>query len=153
MLTQFLCCCCDVLEEEKRPWSDWSDYEPALTDATGLSREMFNYVYDKCSTPLIDERLHMHSGRGKTYSMSTHNMLAITLHWIRNAPSFHSLPVHFHDFAQTTLHRVVHQVIEILDIHLVPLLILPIDASAPSSRRASVQNETNAYSYMTKQSI
>lgn len=82
----------------------------------------------------------MHAGKGKTGHMSTHNMLAITLYWLRQTPSFHSLAAHYHSFARSTIQSAVYHVIDILDSHLVPLLIQPIQPSAPSSRRSSLQN-------------
>jgi hypothetical protein len=82
----------------------------------------------------------MRVGKDKISYMSTHNILVITLYWLRKAPSFHSLAAHYHLFTKDTIRHIVYDVIDILNSHLVPLLIQPIPASAPSSRKCTLDN-------------
>jgi hypothetical protein len=140
ILISFLCVCCHVLEKEQPPWSIWAHHEAALKDATGLSHAEFDSVHTICLPGLTQVRLRMHAGKGKQSHMTTHNMLALTLYWLRQTPSFHSLASQYPAFSRTTIHRTVHEVINILHTHLYPSMVQPIHPLAPSSRRSSLQN-------------
>lgn len=131
---------CDVLGMVDLPWSSWQHHEPALKDSTGLSRAGFDRVYSICEKHLIDSRLHQHASKKQHTHMSTHNMLTLTLYWLRKATSYHSLAAQFPTYSRTTIMRVVGRVIDMLHKHLVPLLIQPIPSNAPSSRTASLQH-------------
>lgn len=109
-----------------------------MQDGTGLSRGQFDYVYRLCEHALLVRRANMRTASEQTSPVSTHNMLALTLHWLRQHPSFLSLATQYRTFSDTTIINIIHDVIDIMDTHLVPLLILPIDRSAPSSRRAAL---------------
>lgn len=117
------------------PWKQWSEEEKALKDGTGLSRDELDWVYEKCKDQLFDLRLHKRASPKSGYHMSVHNMLVLTLHWLRKTPSFHSLAAQYPSFGITTLETTIYQVLDILYSQIVPLLIHPIDSSAPSSRK------------------
>jgi hypothetical protein len=72
--------------------------------------------------------------------MSTHNMLALTLHWLRQAPSFRSLAAHYPPFTHYHIRSTIQAGINILYDCAVPALIHPIPPTAPSSRIPSLQN-------------
>lgn len=140
MLIHSVCSCCVVLEEEQQPWRDWRYNSDALKDATGLDRYMFDQIYEMVEQELIEKRMKMRSAKHNTAHISTRNLLAITIHWLRKAPSFHSLSAHLPPFSRWTIQRAVYDVINILNNKLVPLMIVPISSSAPSSRMPSLEN-------------
>jgi hypothetical protein len=140
VLMSHICCCDDVGENEVMPWSDWSHKPRALKTATGLSRSMFDRIYTICEDQLIEKRLHSHAGAFKTHHMSTHNMLVITLHWLRKSHSFRSLADLYQPLTLESIRQTVYDIIDILNSHLVPLLIQPIPVSAPSSRMSTLEN-------------
>lgn len=135
-----VCACCAALASLQLPWSSWSQHESALQDSTGLWRDEFDYVYSICEQPLIALRAQQHASKVEHTYMSTHNMLTITLYWLHKAPSFHSLGKHYSSRSTMSIQRTVHAVIDILYEHLVPVLIQPIPADAPSSRLASLEH-------------
>lgn len=129
---------CDAVDQDQLPWSDWGQNERALQNGTGLSRGQFDYVYRLCEHALLERRTKMSTASEQTSPLSTRNMLALTLHWFRQHPSFLSLATQYRTFSDTTIINIIHDVVDIMDTYLVPLLLLPIDRSAPSSRRAAL---------------
>ena len=70
---------------------------------------------------------------------SPHNMLAITIHWLRKYPSFADLAL---DMDRTTfaLSELVGNVVHIMDDCIVKKLVRPIDDTSPISTRSSLQH-------------
>jgi hypothetical protein len=122
------------------PWGEWCGNDAALADATGLDRTMYDYIYNTCQHQLIDKRLKEHKSKSNTHLLSVHNMLVITLYWLRKAPSFHSLAAQYHSFTRRSITIAIYDVIDILYCHLVPLLIRPISPLAPSSMMSTLEN-------------
>lgn len=135
-----ICICDDVVDQEVPPWSDWCHNNRALQDATGLDRSMYDYIYSTCREQLMEKRLHKYVAKDKVHHMSVNNMLVITLHWLRKNVSYHSLSYQYRTFSRQSITAAIHDVIDILDYHLIPLLIQPISTSAPSSRMSTLEN-------------
>lgn len=133
-----LCVSCVVLETENPPWSLWQNHPAALHDATGLDRDEFDRLYNMCEQELIKMRLRLHASKKQHAYLSTHNMLCLTLYWLRKAESFHSIAAQYPTHSRTVITQAIHTVIDMLHAYVFPRLVQPIPANAPSSRAATL---------------
>lgn len=93
---------------------------------------MIDEIYDMCSAQLHGHKIYKRDHTHSASFISPHNMLVLTLHWLRLYPTFNHLEADY-SIPHTTLERMFAWVIQILDATLVPEYILPLSASDPSS--------------------
>jgi hypothetical protein len=127
------------VESPQPPWSEWSNDEVALLQMTGLNLSEVNWLYEQCRNPLLSLRLSMQQHNENIPPWSPHNLLCITLHWLRKYPSYNDMRVTF-DRSIKYIKRVVHDVVHILDEHIYNKLIRPLDSTSPSSSLSTLQN-------------
>ena len=106
--------------------------------ATGLTLKMINWVYDKCREGLLSIHLKMHHNHDNVTPMSPHNLLCITIHWLRRYPPFEEMQLTFHRHI-TYLYHMVKNVVGVLDSHIFKELIYPVDDTSPYSTRSTLQ--------------
>jgi hypothetical protein len=104
---------------------------------TGLNLKMINWVYDKCREGLLSVRLQMRHSHDNIPPMSPHNLLCITIHWLRRYPPFEQMVVTFHH-SYPYLFHMVKKVVEVLDSHIFRELIYPVDDTSPYSTRSTL---------------
>ena len=73
-------------EVEQEPWASWSTDKEALLSYTGLSAADVELVYAPCKDQLLTLAAHQHRQDANTPTLTSHNLLVITLHWLRRKP-------------------------------------------------------------------
>ena len=128
-----------VVEHPQPPWSVWSQDDFVLHQKTGLHRQDVDWLYEQSEKELLQLRLPMRHRKENVAPCSPHNMLVITLHWLRKYPSFRELQV---DTGQTgyNLWKLVHRVVPVLRSTIYSKLVFPVDDSSPLSTRAGLVN-------------
>ena len=76
------------VESPRPPWSEWSNDEVALLQMTGLNLSEVNWLYEQCRDPLLSLRLSKQQHNENVPPWSPHNLLCVTLHWLRKYPSY-----------------------------------------------------------------
>jgi hypothetical protein len=122
-------CAVEVVQE---PWASWSTDKQALHQYTGMSVAEVEMVYALCSDELLTLAAQMRQPNVDTPTLSSHNLLAITLYWLRRHPSYQQMVVE-HQRSTSFWHRSVRRVIDVLDRNIVGHFIPPLSANAPSS--------------------
>ena len=111
---------------DQRPYTIWYRSPSALQYSTGLHCTEYDQVYSSCSAALIETRLHKqfsYVSNRKHYYYTPHNMLLITLYYLRHYPHLRMLGVHY-NLKLTTAHDMLKHVIHILCTEFVPSQIL-----------------------------
>jgi len=130
-----------VEDEEKEssswPWNEWSKNDFSMRVMTGLTLKMMNWVYDKCREGLLSLRLTMHHNHENVAPMSPHNLLCITVYWLRRYPPFEEMVITFHR-SESYLHHMVKSVVGIMESHIFKELIYPVDNTSPYSTRSTL---------------
>ena len=89
-------------------------------------------VYALCSEQLLALATQMRQPNVDTPTLSSHNLLSLTLYWLRRHPTYQQMVVEHH--RNTSFwHRSVRRVISVLDRTIVDHLIPPLAANAPPS--------------------
>jgi hypothetical protein len=130
---------CDLSEAPQWPWSEWSEDEAHLIQMTGLNLTELNWVYDQCRQPLLSLRLSMRQRHENVTPLSPHNLLCVTLYWLRKYPSFDDMVALFQQ-TRRYLFDAVKDVVHIMDVHIFTKLIYPVDHTSPISTRSSLQH-------------
>jgi DDE superfamily endonuclease len=103
-----------------------------MKELTGLDLGQMDWLYTTCRDPLLSLRLSMHQKDLNIPIISPHNMLCITLYWLRTYTPYDRMAALFHRKAPS-LWYLVTKVVDILDSTIVPALICPVNDSSPSS--------------------
>jgi hypothetical protein len=138
-LTAPLLLICDLSETPQWPWKEWCEDEAHLIQMTCLNLTELNWVYDQCRQPLLSLRLSMRQRHENAVPLSSHNLLCVTLYWLRKYPSFDDMVALF-QHGRRYLHDVVRDVVRVMDAHIVNKLIRPIDHTSPISTRSTLQH-------------
>ena len=128
-----------VIEHPQPPWSEWAENDLVLRQKTGLHRENVDWLYEQSKEELLQLRLTMRHRNENAPPCSPHNMLVITLHWLRKYPSFRDLAV---DTKHTSyyLWQLVHRVVSVIHSTSYTKLVFPADHTSPVSTRAGLLN-------------
>ena len=122
-------CSSEVLQE---PWASWSMDKDALHTYTGLSVAEVELVYEPSRERLLGLAAQLHANGDNTPTLTSHNLLAITLHWLRRKPTYEEMArlyphgIHF-------WHVTVRKVIDILDECIYSRFITPLASNAPTA--------------------
>ena len=106
---------------------------------TGLNLKMMNWVFEVCRVALLSLRIKMHHNHDNVDPISPHNLLCITIHWLRRYPSFEEMQVTFHR-SNFYLHNMVKAVVGIMDTHIVKELIHPVNDTSPYSVMSTLRD-------------
>ena len=106
---------------------------------TGLHVSDMEWLYEQCKTSLLQLRLHKRSRQENHAPISPHNMLLITVYWLRKYPSFVEL-ASLCGATNSNVWRIVRDVVQVMDECIVQQLIRPIDSTSPISTRATLPN-------------
>jgi hypothetical protein len=138
-LTAVLVLLCVPSESPQPPWSLWAADEQLLHLKTGLWRPDAELVYGLCRERLLSLRLSMRTRSENVLPFTSHNLLAVTILWLRRYAPLRDLAA---DTGRTAeyLWRTVRQVVHIMDDCIVSKLIQPVDDSSPISTRATLPN-------------
>ena len=101
--------------------------------------DMFEEIYALCADDLIVSRVYKHVGTDGISFITPHNMLILTLLWLRQYPAYKEMAIEW-DIAVTTLKRLLLDVLHILDRVIVPAYIKPLQPTDPSSSYSQHQN-------------
>jgi hypothetical protein len=106
---------------------------------TGLNLSELDRVYQPCREKLLSLRLSMRQRHENITPFSPHNMLCVTIYWLRKYPSFDDM-VALLQQTKRYLVDMLKDVVHIMDAHIVNELIRPIDHTSPISTRSSLQH-------------
>jgi hypothetical protein len=139
MLISSPCVCEHITEHPQHPWSTWSVTKGAMRSWTGLEVEQMETVFEMCKERLAAMRMHMRQKDPNIPPFSPHNILAITVYWMRQYPSFDHVALEFGH--NSSYHkRMVAKVVHIMDECIVRKLIHPLSSTAPTSSLSSLSN-------------
>lgn len=123
----------------QEPWSIWSENAALLKQKTGLNREIVDEIYTMCENELKQHPIHTHDSSDTAIQISPHNMLIITLYWLRQYPSLRDMSIEL-NIPTTTLFAMFDRVIDILQAIIVPAYIRPLSSSDPQSQYPLFRN-------------
>jgi hypothetical protein len=106
---------------------------------TGLYVSDMDWLYEQCKASLLELRLHKRSHKENGAAMSPHNMLLITVYWLRQCPTFIQLASVCGE-TNSNVWRVVREVVHVLDMCIVKQLIRPIDSTSPIYTRSTLSH-------------
>ncbi len=78
-------------EVEQQPWATWAVDKGELHHYTGMSVADVERVYEASKEKLLALAAQQHHPNANTPTLTSHNLLAITLHWLRRKPTYHEL--------------------------------------------------------------
>jgi hypothetical protein len=104
---------------------------------TGLSISQLDWVYKRCRNELASYRLSMHQVNENIPVMSPHNMLCISIHWLRKGHTWREMEVNFNRSHQW-LHDMVMRTVSIIEQSIFNELIRPIDSTSPPSTMSTI---------------
>ena len=99
---------------------------------TGLSLAEVEQVYEPSKGRLLALAAQQRHRAVNSPPLTSHNLLIITIHWLRKQPSYDVLAHNFHHSA-TYWHHMVRQVIAAIDECCFDLFVKPLAADAPTS--------------------
>ena len=108
-----------------------------MHEMTGLTLSQLDSVYKQCRGELASYRLSMRQADENTPVMSPHNMLCVTIHWLRKGSTFREMEERFHRRHQW-LHTMVMNTVRIIDHSMFNTLIRPIDSTSPPSTMSTI---------------
>ena len=116
-------CLPEVLQE---PWASWSMNKEALHSYTGLTAADVELVYQHCREKQLTLAAQQHHQNANRPTLTSHNLLVITLHWLRRKPTYKEMAVlypHGAHYGHTWVRRVVNVLDECLFDHFVTPLV------------------------------
>jgi hypothetical protein len=125
------------LDSPQWPWKEWGADEVAFIQMTGLNLTDLAWVYQRCKEGLMSLRLQMQQKHENLPPWSPHNMLCITIHWLRKYPSYNDMVVTFNR-SRHYLYNVLRSTIHVLDSHIFTELVRPLDTTSPISTRSTL---------------
>lgn len=128
-----------LTDHPQHPWSTWSVTKDAMRSWTGLEVEQMETVFAMCKNHLAAMRMRMRQKDPNVLPFSPHNLLAITVYWMRQYPSFDHMALEF-GHNPSVHQRIVQQVVLIMDECIVSKLIQPLSPHAPTSSLSSLAN-------------
>ena len=104
----------------------------ALLSNTGMTAADVELVYESCKGRLLALAARQHHQNANTPPLTSHNLLVITLHWLRRKPTYQQL-AQLYSHGQHYWHTTLRRVICILDNTIYPLFVTPLASDAPTS--------------------
>ena len=89
-------------------------------------------VYEPCKEKLLTLAAQQHHQNANTPTLTSHNLLVITLHWLRRKPTYEQLG-QLYPHGQHYWHTMVRRVISILDECIVSLFVQPLAGDSKTS--------------------
>ena len=104
----------------------------ALHTNTGLTAADVELVYEHSKDKLLALAAQQHHANANTPTLTSHNLLVITIHWLRRQPAYHELadryPHSIHYW-----HTMLRRVLAVLDECLFDRFVTPVASNAPTS--------------------
>lgn len=122
-------CLSEVVQE---PWASWSTDKQALLYNTGLTAADVELVYEQSKGRLLALAAHQLHVNANTPTLTSHNLLVITLHWLRRQPSYKEL-ARLYTHTDHYWHSMVRRVVGALDESCYDYFVPPLAANAPTS--------------------
>ena len=119
----------EVLQE---PWASWSMNKEALHSYTGLTAADVELVYEHCREMLLTLAAQQHHQNANTPTLTSHNLLVITLHWLHRKPTYKEMAVLYPHGAHYW-HTWVRRVVDVLDQCIFDIFVPPLASDAPTS--------------------
>ena len=119
-------------EVRQEPWATWSTEKGVLLDNTGLSAADVELVYERCKDKLLALAAQQHHHNADMPKVTSHNLLVITLHWLRRQPTYKQM-THSYCHSDRYWYTAVRRVIAILDECIVDHFVPPLAPDAPTS--------------------
>ena len=119
-------------EVDQEPWATWSIDKGALHHHTGMTVADVELVYEQSKERLLTLAAHQHHQSANVPTLTSHNLLVITLHWLRRKPTYQEMArlyPHGVDYWYKMLRRVVVALDECIFDHFVT----PVAPNAPPS--------------------
>ncbi|CAF4936614.1 unnamed protein product, partial [Rotaria sp. Silwood1] len=119
-----------ILNNEQRPWSEWSGTNQSCVQHTGNDIEQVHQLYSMCEQSLINYCMHrtkQQSDNVNTISLSPMNLLVVTLWYLKHYHSERYIATEVYS-SPSTIHRILTDVVDILHSCVYEELVsLPID--------------------------
>jgi hypothetical protein len=128
-----------LADSSQWPWAEWSQDKQALLVKTGLSVQQVEWLYEQCREKLVARRHAVRHHNDSSPPLTPHNMLCITLHWLRRYPPFKDLAATFHR-PLATVTETVKAVMEIMNAAVFYKLVYPITEESPHSTRSTLSH-------------
>ena len=122
-------CSPETLQE---PWASWSMDKEALHSHTGLTAADVELVYEPSKGRLLALAAQQRHRNINAPPHTSHNLLVITLHWLRTQPSYKEL-ARLYGNSEHYWHSMVRRVIPVLDECCYSVFVPPLAADAPVS--------------------
>ena len=104
----------------------------ALLTHTGMTAADVGLVYEPSKGRLLALAAEQHQQHANTPTLTSHNLLVITLHWLRLQPSYKEL-CRLYTHSEYYWHGMVRRVIAVLDECIYSIFVQPLAADAPTS--------------------
>ena len=119
-------------EIQQEPWASWSTDKAALLSYTGMSAAEVELVYAPCKDKLLALAAQQHHRDANTPTLTSHNVLVISLHWLRQKPAYHEL-ARLYGHGQHYWHDMLRRVVAVLSDHIYDLFVQPLAPDASTS--------------------
>ena len=104
----------------------------ALHSHTGLTAADVELVYEHCRDKLLTLAAQQHHQNANTPTLTSRNLLVITLHWLRRKPTYHELAA-LYPHGVHYWYTWVRRVVDVLDECLFDVFVPPLATNAPTS--------------------
>ena len=108
------------------------EQKEALHSYTGLTAADVELVYELCRGKLLTLAAQQHHQNANTPTLTSHNLLVITLHWLRRKPTYKEMVVLYPHGAHYW-HTWVRRVVDVLDECIFDIFVPPLASDAPTS--------------------
>ena len=121
-------------EVEQQPWARWAVDKGELHHYTGMSVADVERVYEASKEKLLALAAQQHHPNANTPTLTSHNLLAITLHWLRRKPTYNELS-HLYPHSGFFWHLMVRKVVAALDGCISSRFVPSLASNAPTAVR------------------
>ena len=110
----------------------WSMDKKALHNHTGMTAADVELVYEPSKEKLLALAAQQHHQNANTPTLTSHNLLVITLHWLRRKPTYHEMAV-LYPHGVHYWHIMLRRVIAVLDECIFDRFVPPLASDATTS--------------------
>jgi hypothetical protein len=104
----------------------------ALHSHTGVTAADVELVYEPCRERLLALAAQQHHQNANTPTLTSHNLLVITLHWLRRKPTYEQMG-QLYPHGQHYWHTMLRRVVTVIDECCFDLFVQPLAADAPTA--------------------
>ena len=122
-------CSPEVVQE---PWATWSMDKEALHSHTGMTAADVELVYECSRDKLLALAAQQHHQNANAPALTSHNLLVITLHWLRRKPTYREM-ARLYPHGLDYWHQMLRRVVTALDECIYDHFVTPLASNAPTS--------------------